>query len=106
MLVPVAVVAFGAAYGITELVDGGGGGGSARPAPAPAISFQQGRRIKIGIGQRQLAARLGPPLRIVRSHVHPPQVCRYYVITDQPGEQWGFCFARGKLVSSIAGPVR
>jgi hypothetical protein len=106
MLVPVALVAFGAAYGITELVQGGGGG-SAQPAPPPGITFQQGRTIKIGIGQRQLAGQLGvPPLRVVRRHVHPPQVCRYYLITDQPGEQWAFCFLKGKLVTSAAGPAR
>jgi hypothetical protein len=98
MAIPVAIVVFLAAFGITKLVQGDDSSESG--LPDSGITFEQGHAVELGISERQLDRQLGvEPLKTGQKPTHPPQTCRTYAITDQPGT-YEFCFAGGKLVAA------
>jgi hypothetical protein len=103
MVVPIAVVVFALAYGITKLVQDDGSN-KTEPAPVTGITFAQGHSTPLGITETELRRRITvQPARIQRKATHPPQTCRFYPLTDQSG-QYVFCFARGRLVVAYGGP--
>jgi hypothetical protein len=103
MAIPVAIVAFGIAFGITRLVSGDGSS-STEPEPPQGISFTQAHGVPLGTSLPDFERRITVlPVQVVHRHTHPPQTCRYYRLTDVPS-RYVFCFARGKLVVAYTGP--
>jgi hypothetical protein len=96
MAVPIAIVAFGGAFGITKLV--AGDDSSEGELPTSGITFEQGRGVELGITESQFDRQFDvPPVSTDQKDTRPPQTCRTYALTDQPGT-YEFCFADGKLV--------
>jgi hypothetical protein len=97
MAIPIAIVAFGGAFAITRLVQDDS---SESGLAASGITFQQGRGVELGISERQFDRRFDvPPVSTDHKDTQPPQTCRTYAVTDQPGS-YEFCFADGKLVTA------
>jgi hypothetical protein len=98
MATPIAIVVFAAAFGITKLVQGDDT--NEVDLPSTGITFEQGHAVELGISERQLDRQLRvAPLKTNQKPTHPPQTCRTYALTDQPGT-YEFCFADGKLVAA------
>jgi hypothetical protein len=95
--VVVIVAAFGLGYGGRKLL-ADDSGGSDSPA-IRGITFAGGKSFPLGTPESVILTRLsGLP------HVWKRQgggvSCAYYLLTDQPGTSWGFCFRRAKLHTS------
>jgi hypothetical protein len=98
MAIPIAIVVFAAAFGITKLVQGDDS--SETELPTAGITFEQGQGVKLGINERQLERQLGaPPASTHQPDTKPPQTCRVYDLTDQPGT-YEFCFTDGRLIQA------
>jgi hypothetical protein len=98
MAIPIAIVVFLAAFGITKLVLGDDS--SESELPSSGITFEQGRGVELGLSERQFDRRFDvAPVSTDHKDTQQPQTCRTYALTDQPGT-YEFCFADGKLVTA------
>jgi hypothetical protein len=97
----VIALAFGAGYGGYRLFKDDGKGSSGKVV-IDGITFAQARGVMLGTAEPVVLAR-------VRGIPHVSKTvngttCFYYLLKDQPGNSWGFCFRHGRL--STTGTLR
>jgi hypothetical protein len=98
--VPIVALAFAAGYAGWTLF----GDDSEEPA-FEGIPFAVGRSTPLGLSRAEVIERLGgqePALVKHRRAGGVEQTCLYYLVTDQEGTAWLFCFEKGKLATSAS----
>jgi hypothetical protein len=99
VLATVAIVAaFGVGFGGWKLFHDDSSDGSGSPT-IHGITFAQARSYPLGTPESRILARLaGVPHVWKRERGRTS--CAYYLLTDQPGTSWGFCFRKRRLATT------
>jgi hypothetical protein len=99
--VPIVAIAFAIGYGGRQLLDDD----SAEQAQSEGIAFELGRSMPLGISRQELIERLSGLSPALVKHRHAggvDQTCLYYLVTNQEGTAWLYCFEHGKLATSAS----
>jgi hypothetical protein len=98
--VPIVALAFAAGYASWKVF--------AEDSDEPAVEgipFAVGRSTPLGLSRAEVIQRLGGQEPALVKHRHAggvDQTCLYYLVTDQGGTAWLFCFEKGKLATSAS----
>jgi hypothetical protein len=109
----IVALAFGIGYGVRKLAQGdtgGGGGGGGGSATSPAavaarigIPRAAARAVPTGTALPQVVARFPGKRYVTARDPRTRLPCVVYLLADQPGTAWQFCFQKGKL--SLSSPA-
>jgi hypothetical protein len=92
------VAAFGVGFGGWKLFHDDGSGSSDSPT-IHGITFAQARSYPLRTPESRVLARLAGVPHVWKRE-HGGTSCAYYLLTDQPGTSWGFCFTKGRLATT------